>query len=245
MNIYNKHVLLKKRNDVRKPVPFMNKDLRKSIYKKRMLHNVYKKHRDFKSWEKYRIQRNLVNKIKKQSVKNYFMERCVGGPKSKDFWPTIKPFLTNKGCKFVKNITLNENDQIMTNQKDISDVFNNFFTNVAKDIGKDSIPIDSCHPSVSVIKQISNNAESGKLIFEPITEEFVEKQIKNISIKKATGIDEISPKILKMASPVIKMPISQLLNKPFKTSTFPDKLKIAQVVPIHKKNSTMEKDTKI
>jgi hypothetical protein len=31
-------------------------------------------------WEIYRKQRNLVNKIKKQSIRNYFIERCAGGP---------------------------------------------------------------------------------------------------------------------------------------------------------------------
>ena len=27
----------------------------------------------------------------------YFFKRCAGGPKSKDFWPSIKPFLSKKG----------------------------------------------------------------------------------------------------------------------------------------------------
>jgi hypothetical protein len=40
-------------------------------------------------------QRNLVTKLKKQSVRTYFYERCVGGPKSTDFYPTIKPFLSD------------------------------------------------------------------------------------------------------------------------------------------------------
>lgn len=183
MQTYNKHVPLKKRNVVRKPVPFMNRKLRQAVYKKRMLHNVYKAHRDSKSWEQYRMQRNLVNKIKRESVKKYFMERCVGGPKSKDFWPTIKPFLTNKGSNFENNIVLNENDKLLTNQNEISNVFNNFFINVAKDIGNDSIPIDENHPSVQKVKEISQ-ADSDDLVFKPITEDFVEKQINKISKKK-------------------------------------------------------------
>jgi hypothetical protein len=32
------------------------------------------------------------SKLKKKSVQKYFYERCAGGPKSSDFWPTIKPF---------------------------------------------------------------------------------------------------------------------------------------------------------
>jgi hypothetical protein len=40
--------------------------------------------------------------LKKQSVRTYYYERCVGGPKSTDFYPTIKPFLTNKGGSITK-----------------------------------------------------------------------------------------------------------------------------------------------
>jgi hypothetical protein len=40
---------------------------------------------------------NLVTKLKKISIRTYFYARCVGGPKSTDFYPTIKPFLTNRG----------------------------------------------------------------------------------------------------------------------------------------------------
>ena len=32
-----------------------------------------------------------------QSIRHYFSERCAGGPKSKHFWSTVKPFLSNKG----------------------------------------------------------------------------------------------------------------------------------------------------
>jgi hypothetical protein len=46
------------------------------------------KNRSKVNWENYRKQRNHVNKVKKKSIQNYFFERCVGGPKSSDFWPT-------------------------------------------------------------------------------------------------------------------------------------------------------------
>jgi hypothetical protein len=62
-----------------------------------------------------------VNKIKKQSIRNYFIERCAGGPKSKHFWPTIKPFLTNKGSHFAKDIILCENNNIINNQTEVAE----------------------------------------------------------------------------------------------------------------------------
>ena len=66
-----------------------------------------------------------------QSIRNYFIERCAGGPTSKHFWPTIKPFLTNKGSHFAKDIILCENDNIINNQTEVAETFNNFFINVA------------------------------------------------------------------------------------------------------------------
>jgi hypothetical protein len=47
---------------------------------------------------------------------------------------------------------LNEDDKLLNNQSEISNVFNNFFVNVAKDIGKDSTPINDCRPCICKIK---------------------------------------------------------------------------------------------
>ena len=45
-----------------------------------------KKNSNSKTWEKYRAQRNLVNKIQKKSVSTYFQARCVGDTKSDIFF---------------------------------------------------------------------------------------------------------------------------------------------------------------
>jgi hypothetical protein len=42
------------------------------------------------------LQRNLVTKIKRDSIKTYFYERTAGGPRATSFYPTIKPFLSGK-----------------------------------------------------------------------------------------------------------------------------------------------------
>ena len=86
------------------------------------------------------------------SVKSYFLERCVGGQKSTDFWPTIKPFLSKK-CKSGDNtIVLNENNTVLSDPKDICDTFNHFYVNVANDIGKDVVFDKENHSSLNAIK---------------------------------------------------------------------------------------------
>jgi hypothetical protein len=63
-----------------------------------------------------------------------------------------------------------------------------------------------------------------------VSEEFVTKQINKLNVKKATGHDGISPKILKMAQQKITNPITKLVNKSIDSSIFPADLKSAQVV---------------
>ena len=81
----DKHAPVKKRKSCQNPAPFIDKELRKTVYKKRQLYNKYNKFKTKSNWENYRQQRNIVTKIKKKYIKTYFFERCIGGPKSKDF----------------------------------------------------------------------------------------------------------------------------------------------------------------
>jgi hypothetical protein len=166
-----------------------------------MYHNKFLKHKTDKNWETYRKQRNLVTKLKKTSIKTYFFERTAGGQKSSTFYPTIKPFLSNKGMKSNNSIILCENDKIVNDPKEVIEIFNNFFVNVTKDIGDKNIKIDKAHPNINKIE--TNRTNKDQLFFKPINEDFVTKQINKLNIKKATGYDGISPKIIKFAQPVI------------------------------------------
>ena len=63
------NTLSKQKYPKKDPPPFMNGELRRAIYKKRMLHNKYKKFRNNFNWEAYRKQRNHVTKLRKQSIR--------------------------------------------------------------------------------------------------------------------------------------------------------------------------------
>ncbi|KAK3091810.1 hypothetical protein FSP39_022788 [Pinctada imbricata] len=240
--IINKHIPVKKRKVYPKPAPFMNKELKSAIFKKRELQNKYFSCRTNATWEKYRKQRNLCTSIRRKSINKYFLERCAGGPKSTDFWPTIKPFITNKGNSIKKDIVLSENDTLVCDQSSVSETFNEFFVNVAKNIGINSIDVDETHPSVQKIQNhLSNTCTEEPFIFEPVDESFVSKCIGKLGVRKATGIDGISAKIVKMVGNDILKPLTCIVNFSLLKCSFPDRMKIAQVVPLHKKNSTLDK----
>ena len=130
-------------------------------------------------------------------------------------------------------------DKIINNQTGVSAIFNDFFINVAKDIGSINIKSDESHPSISKI--IANTPDIENLVFHDIKEDFIIKQINKINIKKSTGRDGISAKILKIAKQVIAKPISELVNKSISLGKYPEKLKEAQVVACYKKSNALDK----
>ena len=63
--------------------------------KKHLLHK-FKRLPNRYNWEAFGKQRNFCIDLRRKSVKAYFKERCYDGIKNTEFWPTIKPFVTNK-----------------------------------------------------------------------------------------------------------------------------------------------------
>ena len=133
-----------------------------------------------------------------------------------------------------------ENDVILNDKKDVCDTFNSFFINVANDIGKGIIFDENNHPSIDRIRKnvpkININFD-----FKPTNTDTISKLVNKINIKKATGVDQISCKLLKAGSPVLNKHLTTLLNNTIKHSQFPNRLKEAQVVPLHKKNDPLDK----
>ena len=76
------------------------------------------------------------------------------------------------------------------------------FVNVTKNIGDSNTKIDETHPSIIEINNKYEYESMSKLDFQPITvtEDFVSKRIGKINVRKATGIDGISPNLSIMLS---------------------------------------------
>ena len=159
--------------------------------------------------------------------------------KSSDFWPTIKPFLSKK-CKTGSNtIILTENDNVINKTEEVCNIFNEHYVNVANEIGKGITFNEDRHSSISAIKE--NVPRDSHFEFEPTNMAQIDKIIKNIGIKKATGVDQMSARLLKASTPVTTHHICHLVNQSISSSIFPDRLKEAQVIPLFKKEDPLSK----
>ena len=68
----------------------------------------------------------------------------------------------------------------------------------------------------------------------------IKAQIKNINSKKASDVLGISGNFLKFAGDKNILPLTFLFNESIRNGIVPEKLKLAVVYPIHKKDSKME-----
>ena len=96
------------------------------------------------------------------------------------------------------------------------------------------------HPSIVKIHK-NRNLQSNSIPIPcsswgfKITPKEINTILKTLNSKKASGIDKIRTKLVKLASDILAEPLSIAINNSIRTSTFPNNAKIATVVPIDKK----------
>ena len=115
-------------------------------------------------------------------------------------------------------------------KKKIANNFNNFFVNIGADLAEafqDVPPLGKNFPPTGT----GDNAENS---FSPITVTFVQKQIKEMDLSVATGVDGVSCRLLKAACPAICPSLAYLINRSLFSGIVPQKWKIARVTPIFK-----------
>ena len=76
------------------------------------------------------------------------------------------------------------------------------------------------------------------IFLEPVSDEEVEGIVNNVK-NSAPGYDEITASILKFSLPVIRSPLTHILNLPLLEGVFPNELKIANVLPLYKADDDM------
>ena len=245
-NIIDTHAPVKTRTLKKPGVPYMNSKLRKAQYRRNMARNKLK-YGGKSTWENYRRIRNEVVALRKESISNYFSKQCV--KKDKSFWRTVSPFMTDKGNRNCGNITLCENDTIVSDPQQVSEIFNGYFSQVAADIGfsesvstaDEAVELYKDHPSIKRIRESHIVANSPSFDFTHITSSEMCKLLKSINTRKAPGYDGFPGKLLRIAHNELCDPLAMLMNRCISSRCFPEVMKKAELSPIYKKCDNLHK----
>ena len=94
--------------------------------------------------------------------------------------------------------------------------------------------LETAGPLMNVRQFSSKKFTSERFILQPISEKFILKQLRDLKVKKATGLDGIPARFLKDSAAVIAPTVTFLVNLSLSTGSVPDEWKKARVVPPYK-----------
>ena len=119
-----------------------------------------------------------------------------------------------------------------TDKKQIADSFNAFFVSVGE---QNNANIER-HRESHYRDYLTDQVEA-QFTFRSISNNDTVRMIKNVKLSNSKEHDGISFDLLKLLGNAISKSITLIINQSLRTGIFPDKLKIAKVIPIFKKDS--------
>lgn len=179
-------------------------------------------------FDDYKIYRNYLTNLIRITKENYYLQRFSDFRLStRKIWETINE-LTNSNNKFSSNTkSVLFNNQILDTPHQVSEAFNEHFTNIAPKLASKLPPTDTSPNSF-----LSGNYPHS-MVISLVTPSDTVKVINALKNKKV-HIDEIPVHIIKANKDLLSIPLTILFNQSISTGTFPDKFKLAKIIPIYK-----------
>ena len=174
----------------------------------------------------------IVNKMIKEAKKNQY-QTYIDNNKDKpgSIYKLFQEIGSGKSCRNTPISSIKNKGIHTKDPTEIANAFNNFFVNVAAKI-KEPVSNASHEKLRNFCK--SKLSENTTFSISPIEKEKVLKLLSTMDSSKATGTDNIGPRLLKVAAPYISNDITHICNQSIRKSTFPRKWKEAKISPLHK-----------
>ena len=152
---------------------------------------------------------------------------------SKKVWQGINEIIYNKFSKINEAIFLDDNGNIITDQKTVANRFNKFYTTIA-----DKLVTKLGKPATKFQDYLKNPNEHSIFLNETEPGE-VATLMSKLDTSKSGDIYGITPRLIKEAGPSMAINLSIIFNICLSTGIFPQLLKTAKVIPIYKAESRM------
>ena len=228
LEVLNKHAPLQHKKTKSSEVPWITNKVKCLITTRNKLKRKAITTKTETDWSNYKKIRNQVNVDLRNAKKNYYSSKIANQKHNlKKAWKSINELLgKQKKQSKVNEIKLGEN--ILNNPRDIAEGFNNYFSNIGPDLAS------QIQTSTSNFETYVKIATSEFAAFQHTTVDNVHQLLSRISSNKATGIDKISCKMIRMAAPAIADSLTYIFNQAITLASFPDEWKIARVIPLFK-----------
>ena len=236
--VINKHapyITLTKKQMKWKHKPWISRHIQNLLKEKDHIYSKYIKMNKSNFW--YIRYRSLCNIVKseissnKRKYFNWYFNSNIHN--SKKIWKGINEIINNKSSKDNEEIYLNEDGNIITDQKTVANKFNKFYTSVA-----DKLVRKLGNPTTKFQDYLKNPNKHTIFLNETDPGE-VATLIHKLDTTKSGDIYGINARLIKDAGPSMATNLSIIFNLSLQSGIFPQLLKTAKVIPIYKAESKM------
>ena len=213
--------------------PWINNELMKRVNHKNKLHKRSKLEINNNLKTKLNHEWQILQKAVKKDIQiekdkyyqNFFKQNKNNLTK---VWKTIKSLINFKPNKVSNLINLNINGEISSNPLEVANHFNKYFPTIASKIDKKIIKSNKKFTDFLI------NPNEKPFSLHLTTPQEVQDYLKNIDLRKSVGPFSIPSRLLKEFSKLFSIPICKIFHLSIEHCTFPEKMKIAMVIPVYK-----------
>lgn len=214
--------------------PWMTKGLLKSVNRKNRLYKMTLRNPSVEVQAKYKKYKNKLNHCIRLAKKNYYAEKiAINRNNMKSTWNTISEVLNRRKSKKQLPSIFKLADKLISDPSKIANKFCDYFTNIGPNLA-DKIP----STDINFDSFLKDRYEEPVGVFKPATPGELETICQSLQIGKSPGFDNISTRIVKISFNQISNVLLHIINLSLSTGIFPDKLKIAKIIPIYKSDES-------
>ena len=150
----------------------------------------------------------------------------------KNTWTNIKDLLQQSRVKrdFPNHFLINGEE--ITDANNIANTFCEYFTNIGPSLAK-----NINMPKNIKVEDFLTSTQNCTFQFYKTDDSSILKIINELPNKTSTGFDDLSMRLIKVIKSEIIPSLTCIFNQSLHTGIFPDKFKIAKVIPLYKKGS--------
>ena len=228
-----------------------NKQNNKEILTRSGLRNKFLRSRSDENKKAYNEQRNRCVKLVRSAKKALYSNLSIKGVNdNKNLWEIVKHTFSEK-VNTNENITLVDNNSIISSEIEIAEKLNAFFSIIVKELNikvKEDLLCDVLnindtvegafqkyknHPSIQMIKEIFDGNKT--FSFELVSSDTIFKEIVSLDTKIAKHSNDVPTKIVKANVDLFSNFVSNAFTESVISCKFLSVLKLADVAPVHKK----------
>ena len=212
--------------------PWVTSGLLKSIKREKTLYRQsISKTATEKNKKKYKEYNLILRKVKRQAKKSHYIDNCMKfKDNTKQLWKVINRIVNKQSDKttVIPHLTIDSIN--ITQDREIANELGKYFSQIGKNYAnKVGSPKTNIDEYLSKIRMCQDS-----IFLAPTNQEEIKRMIEKLPNKTSSGYDRINNIILKELKEIICIPLEKLFNRSLTEGKFPNCMKLAEVVPLHK-----------